>query len=90
MKNYENLLQQLATEFHEITDYVEDELSHFSHIQLSETLWAMAHRLLYVILQARWVAMPTSKGSSQTRDQTWVSWIADGFFTTEPPGKPIM
>ena len=36
------------------------------------------------ILQARileWVAMPSSKGSSQPRDQTQVSGIAAGFFT---------
>ena len=34
------------------------------------------------ILQARileWVAMPSSRGSSQTRDRTWVSCIAGGF-----------
>ena len=28
-----------------------------------------------------WVAFPFSRGSSQPRDQTQVSWIADGFFT---------
>jgi len=36
------------------------------------------------ILQARileWVAIPSSKGSSQSRDQTQVSPIAGGFFT---------
>ena len=36
------------------------------------------------ILQARilqWVAIPFSKGSSWPRDQTWVSPIADRFFT---------
>ena len=36
------------------------------------------------ILQARileWVATPFSWGSSQLRDQTWVSCIAGGFFT---------
>ena len=36
------------------------------------------------ILQARileWVAMPSSRGSSQPRDWTQVSWIAGGFFT---------
>ena len=35
------------------------------------------------ILQARileWVAMPSSRGSSRSRDQTQVSHIADGFF----------
>ena len=37
------------------------------------------------ILQARmleWVALPFSRGSSQTRDQTQVSHIAGGFFTS--------
>ena len=37
------------------------------------------------ILQARnlkWVAMPSSRGSSQPRDQTQVSRITGGFFTT--------
>ena len=36
------------------------------------------------ILQARilkWVAIPFSRGSSQPRDWTWVSWIAGRFFT---------
>ena len=36
------------------------------------------------ILQARvleWVAMPSSRGSSQPRDQTQISHIADRFFT---------
>jgi len=36
------------------------------------------------ILQARileWIAFPFSRGSSQPRDQTQVSRIADGFFT---------
>ena len=39
-------------------------------------------------LQARileWVAKPSSRGSSQPRDQTQVSRITDRF---EPPGKP--
>ena len=37
------------------------------------------------ILQARileWVAIPFSRGSSWTRDWTWVSFIAGRFFTT--------
>ena len=40
------------------------------------------------ILQARileWLVMPSSRGSSQPRDQTrvsFISWIADRFFTT--------
>ena len=43
------------------------------------------------ILQARileWVSMRSSRGSSQPRDQTWVSCIAGGFLTTEPLGSP--
>ena len=45
------------------------------------------------ILQARmleWVALPSSRGSSQPRDRTCVScdsYIAGEFFTTEPQGK---
>ena len=36
-------------------------------------------------LQARtlqWAAFPFSRGSSQPRGRTWVSYIADGFFTS--------
>ena len=43
------------------------------------------------ILQARileWVAMPSSKGSSQPRDRTCISYIAGRFFTAEPPWNP--
>ena len=43
------------------------------------------------ILLARileWVAITFSRESSQPRDQTQVSCIADGFFTSKPPGKP--
>ena len=47
------------------------------------------------ILQARileWVAISFSRGSSQSRDQTQVSWVSctggQILFTTEPPGKP--
>ena len=43
------------------------------------------------VLQARileWVSIPFSRGSFQSRDRTRDSWIAGGFFTTDPPGKP--
>ena len=43
------------------------------------------------ILQARvleWVAVPSSRGSSSPRDRTCISCIVDGFFSTEPQGKP--
>ena len=43
------------------------------------------------ILQARmleWVAMSSSRGSSQPRVRACISCIAGRFFTTEPLGKP--
>ena len=51
---------------------------------------------IHEILQARTlerVVVPSSMGSSPPRDQTCVScvtYIAGGFFTTEPPGKPFL
>ena len=36
-----------------------------------------------------WVAISSSRGSSLPRDQTWVSCIASGFFTTGSPGKAL-
>jgi len=49
------------------------------------TTWTLACQapLSMGILQARileWVAMPSSRGSSQPRDQTQVSHIAGRFF----------
>ena len=44
------------------------------------------------IFQARmleWVGFPFSRGSSQPRDQTQVSGIAGGFFTSWPQGKTL-
>ena len=69
-------------------------LSRFSRVWLFVTLWSVAHqaplstggRILEWILE--WVAMPSSRGFSLPTDVTWVSCIARGFFTTEPPRKP--
>ena len=36
---------------------------------------------------SEWVAMPSSTGSSRSRDWPWVSCIAGRFFTTGPSGK---
>ena len=61
------------------------------------TLWTVACQVPLSIEFSRprileWVAMPSSRGSSRLRDWTrvsWGSWTASGFFTAEPPGKPI-
>ena len=37
-----------------------------------------------------WVAIPFSRGFSQSRDPTQVSFIAGRLFTSEPPGKPLL
>ena len=61
-------------------------LSRFSRVQLSATPWTVACQapLSMGILQARileWVAMPSSRGSSQPRDRTQVSCFVGRFFT---------
>ena len=57
-----------------------------SRVQLFAVPWTVACQtpLPMGILQLRllaWVAMPSSRGSSQSRDQTQVSLIVGGFFT---------
>ena len=58
----------------------------FSRVHLFSTPWTVALQapLSMVILQARileWVAMASSRGSSQARDQTQASHVAGKFFT---------
>ena len=66
-------------------------LSHISHVQLCDPMgYSPPGSSIHEILQARileWVTMPSSRGSSQPRDQTQVSCIAGRFFTTGLPGK---
>ena len=53
--------------------------------QLCLTLCDPMDYIVHGILQARileWVAFPFSRGCSQPRDQTQVSHIAGGFFTS--------
>ena len=53
--------------------------------QLCLTLYDPMDYIVHGILQARileWVAFPFSRGSSQPRDQTQVSCISGGFFTS--------
>ena len=64
-----------------------------SCVQLFETLWTEACQapLFMGILQARileWVAMPSSRGSSQLRDRTQVSHTAGYSLHSEPSVKP--
>ena len=70
-------------------------LSRFSHIQLFATPWTIGSSI-HGIFPARileWFASPSSRGSSSPRDHThvsYVSFIAGGFFSVEPPGKPTV
>ena len=48
---------------------------------------------VHVIFQARileWFAISSSRGPSPSRDWTRVSCVAGRFFTTAPPGKPLL
>ena len=57
-------------------------------VKVTQSCLTLCNRMDYTvhgILQARileWVAFPFSRGSSQPRDQTQVSHIAGGFFTS--------
>ena len=67
---------------------------HISEEKVTQSCPTLCNPMDYTvheIFQARlleWVAVPFSRGSSQPRDQTQVSDIARGFFTSWPPGKP--
>ena len=59
--------------------------------QLCPTLCDLMDYTVHGILQARileWVPCPFSRGFSQPRDQTQVTRIAGGFFTSWATGKP--
>ena len=68
-----------------------------SHVQLFATPmnYSPPGSSVHEIFQTRtleWVAISSSRGSSRPRDRTHVScvsFIADGCFTTVPPGKPF-
>ena len=63
-----------------------------SHLTLCNTVdCSLPGSSVHGISQAKileWVLISFSRGSSQTRDQTWVSCLGGGFFITELPGKP--
>ena len=62
-------------------------LSHFRCVRLFATLWTVACQAPLSMGFSRqeeleWVGMPSSRGSSQLRKISYVSTLADGFFTT--------
>ena len=66
-------------------------LSCFSCVRLCDPMdCSLPGSSVHEISQARileWVAMPSSRGSSPPRNQTWVSFVAGGLFTAEPSGQ---
>ena len=65
--------------------FVQGLQSEVEFAQLCPTLCDPMDYMVHEILQARileWVAFPFSRGSSQPRDQSQVSHIAGGFFTS--------
>ena len=70
-------------------------LSHFSHVRLFATLWTVAHQAplsMGLFRQEYWsgVAMPSSRGSFQPRDQTRSSALQADSLPAELPGKPYL
>ena len=59
----------------------------FMKVKVAQSCLTLCNSMDYIVhglLQARmeWVAFPISRGSSQPRDRTRVSLIADRFFTS--------
>ena len=71
-------------------DYLQVKL--LSRVRLFVTPWTVAHQAPLSMRFSRprilkRVAISFSRGSSQPRDQTWVSSTAGRFFTNKPPGS---
>ena len=65
-----------------ITDLMDMSLSKLQELMMDREAWCAT---VHEILQTRileWVAFPFPRGSSQPRDQTQVSRITGGFFTS--------
>ena len=68
-------------------------LSKVTVTQSSLTLCYPMDLTVHGILQAKileWIAISFSRGSSQSRDGTWVSHIAGKCLPSELPGKPYL
>ena len=80
--NYSNLVSLLFSAFHRIICLVALSYPMDCSPPASSIHGTTQARILV------WVAISFSRGSSWNRNWTWVSCIAGGFFTTEPPRKP--
>ena len=60
---------------------VTNKYNKMNFIKFSSVLGLAAQWCPILFDSMEWVAMPSSKGSSQPRDQTQVSGIVGGFFT---------
>ena len=84
MKNRIFLLQNENRRDEHTLQHVFENSQNESHSVVSYSLklrGCTVHGILQVSIQ-EWVAIPFSRGSSQPRDQTQVSHIAGGFFTS--------
>ena len=68
-------------------------LSHFSHARLCDPMdFSLPSSSVHGILQARtleWVAVPFSRGSSQPKDQTRVSYLLHWWVSSLPLAPPM-
>ena len=67
----------------------------FSHARFFVTPWTIAHQAPLSMEfpgknSMEQVVIPFSRGSSQSRDWTWLLLIVARFFTTGPSGKPSL
>ena len=80
-----NIKESGRDEYKMLGDRQEEEKVKVKVTQSCLTLCNPMNYTVHGILQARilkWVAFPFSRGSSQPRDQTQVSHVAGGFFTS--------
>ena len=66
-------------------------VTNYDQIFCDLTDYSLPGSFLYGLLQARileWVVTSFSRRSSWPKGSTHISGFADGFFTTEPPGRP--
>ena len=88
------VFESLTTPPHTISLSLQRNITRLSEVKVAQScpaLWDPMDYRVHGILQARileWVAVPFSRGSSQPRDRTQVSRIADDSLPAKPQGKP--